>query len=36
MHKATGWQTDADVVAEVEKSGVIDAVFEGELEALVG
>jgi len=36
QHKATGWQTDADVVAEVEKSGVVEAVFEGELEAAFG
>ena len=36
QHKATGWQTDADVVAEVEKSGVIEAVFNGEIEAAIG
>ena len=36
QHKATGWQTDADVVAEVERSGVIEAVFEGEIEAAIG
>lgn len=36
QHKATGWQTDADVVTEVEKSGVIEAVFSGEIEAAIG
>ena len=35
QHKATGWQTDADVVAEVERSGVIEAVFDGEIEAAI-